>query len=236
MAFLLDDPTTSIGGSLSGRVGSTIYARGRYAPFSYTYVPHVDADSQKQINMRSAFAWAAQEWKYESLANREAWASYAKNVSSINRVGERYWPSSFNRYVAAVTIRQWNGQFWPFPAPTIFVLAYHGSCDYGDWRDYYDRVRVRFDQEDEWRFQTQGRIWLSQSPPQPLSINRYHGPYTYFAGYTGHPLTPPIGRIFMLAIPPQGPTPRIFFKVRTITEDNRLSVHTYGSHDFTIPP
>ena len=139
MAFLLDDPTTSIGGSLSGRVGSTIYARGRYAPFSYTYVPHVDADSQKQINMRSAFAWAAQEWKYESLANREAWASYAKNVSSINRVGERYWPSSFNRYVAAVTIRQWNGQFWPFPAPTIFVLAYHGSCDYGDWRDYYDR-------------------------------------------------------------------------------------------------
>lgn len=219
----LRDDLTLIAGALSGRVGSDVFSHNTHGPYSYTWNPHIDADTSLQRHVRNTFASLAQNWlPYNPSWWRERWETYARNVPVINRLGQQITVSGFNAYIGVNTFRKLINLYVIPLAPDNYTLGQLSPPSFRLSLPPYTTIRVRFDLSDPWRSNDNAGYGAFISLPQPPTVNHYTGPFRILGTAAGNSSNPPVGKRFNLPVAPTSGQ-SIFFRSRISEGDGRLS-------------
>lgn len=229
----LDTPARGVGGALSGRIGSTIYARGPHGPYAYEFASRTDPNTTRQQSLRTWFTTAANIWKLFTHETRTGWETYAENVAKNTILGRPNRCTGFNRFVGTYVFATQTYVSMTANAPTVFTLGRLGVPLFFPWAGVY--ILLAFDPTDDWIHDSNAGFSLYCSPPQPDTVNYYRGPYRW-AGNALAPISGP--PYFALFIPPWVPWNRptnLFVRMRAIEADNRLSSSLYARFHFPVP-
>lgn len=227
----VEQSLAGVGGTLSGTVGLVVYSHNRHGPYSYPKPARVDPNTPYQQTQRQAFRAATQTWTFHGHPQwiRDQWDTYAASLVEISRVGRRYHPTGFNRFVAAIAFKSTLGVGFNLFAPTVFTKGRLRAPTYvhPPIGNYYTRVRVNYAAGDPWLTQSGGVFALYCSRPQPPTVNHFTGPFRFAGPRYGEPFNPPTFGVFAL---PFTATPGSFvwFRAKAAEEDNRISPALIG--------
>lgn len=222
--FLPDSPTSIVGGTISGKLGSSVYAHGVHGPYSYQFTPRVDPATPLQLHLRTDFAALAIAWLNNNPAiYREAWEAYAAGLRVHQRQGSCGNPTGFNCYMGSQSFRTQNNGYLPPWPPTVYTRGvYHPLTFQLPLAPPYLTITAIFELSDPWRNHSFGIWGIYASPPLPSSVNYYKGPFQNRASAAGNPSRPPTSRRFSLVnYPVSGQV--MFFRSRISEGDGRLS-------------
>ncbi len=211
---------TALSGSMDGITASHnkggTYFRGRAIP--------TNPSTSFQVVVRNAMAVLTTRWlDVLTQAERDAWQTYADNVTLTNRVGDAINVSGLNMYVRSnVTVIQ-IGQTIQDTAPVIFNLGSFTEPSVGAASEASQDFAITFDNTDAWANETGSAMVVYVSRPQNASINFFKGPYQLADTVDGDDTTPPTSPQTIAAPFTIADGQVIFVQVRVCRLDGRLS-------------
>jgi len=221
---------TALSGSMDGITASHnkggTYFRGRAIP--------TNPSTSFQVVVRNAMAVLTTRWLDDlTQAQRDAWQTYADNVTLTNRVGDAINVSGLNMYVRSnVTVIQ-IGETIIDVAPTMFNLGSFTEPSIGAASASSQDFQVTFDNTDAWANETGSHMIVYSSRPQNATINFFKGPYQLAGTIDGDDTVAPtspatIASPFLIATDQV-----IFVQVRVHRIDGRLSGLWRGNETVT---
>lgn len=196
----------SILAAASGSMGGTTASHNRGGPYLRARTVPTDPASGFQVVMRTILGNLATAWQTLTLTQREAWATYAANVPTTNRLGDTVYLTAQQMYVRNNAARVQAGLARIDDGPVVYALdslspvAIAASAA-------ADELSVAFEVTDEWVGEDGAGLLLYGSRQKSDTINFFKGPYRFTAIILGD-----------LALPPTSPS--VEDSVFSLTEDN----------------
>lgn len=219
------------GGTVSGKMGGIVFSRNRFGAYMRARVVPVNPKTPQQTTVRDLLSNLAIAWLDTlTAAQRSGWATYAANVSTINRVGLPINLTGLNWYCAVNVLRQQSGlarvdtppgifELAPYTAP-VFTLAAVG-----------DTVSIAFTGTDQWVSEDNAALAIFISVAKNQTINFFNGPYRLLAPILGDSVAPPASPLVV----PLGfdliAGQRMFFRANVVLADGRIGLPTFAQDD-----
>lgn len=213
-----DQFSGSLAGLTASRNAGGSYLRERVVP--------VNPSTPRQNTVRQIFGNLAKLWTtFLSQAQRDAWITYAANVTIIDRLGEAINVSGMNMYIRSNSPRQQNGLARVDDGPTLFNKG-DFTLPVIDSVVAPATVTMSFEAADDWVNEDGAAMLVYSSRQQGVGIVFFKGPYqaigTQLLGDAITPLTSP--NIFTASqIGAVGN--KMFFQISVTRADGRLSEH-----------
>lgn len=209
--------------TMSGSLGGITAARNKGGQYIRARVVPVDPGSPAQVTLRTVFAALAISWQSILTAlQREAWDTYALNVTVVNRIGETVNLTGLQMYIRSNTPRVQAGFDRIDDGPTEFNL--------GEFTDVSIAiagpgaiVSVAFDVTDAWANETGATMIILTSREKAPTINFFKGPYRLAGTIDGDDAIPPTSPASIVSDFTYTTGNKGFAQVRVSRADGRLS-------------
>lgn len=206
------------GGSLAGMTLSRnrggLYLRGRSNP--------VNPSSGAQVEIRTYFGNLSTRWQSLTDAQREAWTTYAQNVTVKNSLGEDITLTGHQMYIRNNTARLLAGFNEVDDGPTEFssdVLSPVSISADGPG----DQFSVTFEETDDWVDEDDAGLLVYGSRQQAPTINYFKGPYRFAGVIEGDSVTAPTSPQVLDSIFELDGGNSVFCRVQSVRADGRVS-------------
>jgi len=210
----VSDIRGSIGGTTFSRNGGGAYAKARTCG--------TNPNSVAQQVVRAIMSACYTAWSLLATEVRDAWATYASNITIPNRLGDQINLSGYNMFCRTKSICDLIGVATPAAAPTVMALADQDASIEVAASASTQVVTVTYDATKDWAGEVGGHLLCYQGKPQNATINSYNGPFKY-AGKVDGAETPPSGSYAMPSIHTIGAGQKVFMQFRVLRADGRLS-------------
>lgn len=220
--------TSAIASTASGSMGGATASRnagGQY--FRRRAIPTNPSTARQQV-VRNGLASLSQAWSNTlTQTQRDAWNTYAANVTTTDTLGNAIKLSGIDWYIACNNVRVSAGKATVAGAPTTFTLAsltppsVTGVASTGV-------ATVTFTNTDSWASATTGGLVMQFSRPQSAGINFFKGPFRVgftIAGAATPPTSPQTGTMPFLGAAGN----KVFWQARCYNTDGRISGLLRGS-------
>lgn len=216
----------SLTGWLSGAAGNVIATGNQHRRYCITRDGHADPATSRQALIRLAMTQASDDWKAKTEAERASWREYAKHVPVATRLNLQTYISGREHFCRVWIVRRLFGDSFPTAAPTKFTKVGFSPVSISYAVGFSPppplRFRVTFNPQDAWCFDAKARLCIYWSDPVPEHVNYYDRSFAnrgVVAG-TDTGVTSPQA-VLQVVEPPSGT--RLFFNVRLVTSDQRMS-------------
>jgi len=214
---------TEMSGSLAG-ITASHNRGGQY--FRARAIP-VNPASDLQNVIRGALSWLAIRWTGGlTQLQRDAWDTYADNVTVVDRLGASRKLTGLNWYVAANTPRKQAGIILPsYPidtAPIVMTMAQLTPPTIVSATAATEVLSIGFTNTDDWATAVGGALLVYCGIPQSPGMMAYKGPYKY-SGKIAGAVVPPTSPLPITSAIPFGVGNRIHVQFRSVTADGRIS-------------
>jgi len=216
---------TQMSGSLGGLTGSHnrggMYLRARSLP--------TNPNTTRQQNARAALTNAVNRWtSVLTTGARNAWANYANNTPLIGPLGDAITLTGQQMYIRSQQVLAMANL--QLSAALTDLVAFAGGNNLGDFtpvsvaHDTGQDAALTFDNTDDWANED-GSVMLIQSGRDTLnaSVNYYKGPWQLRGIIAGDSVTPPASPYSFTASATWQEEQRLYFRVRVLRADGRLS-------------
>lgn len=211
---------TAISGSIGGMTGSHnkggLYFRARSVP--------VNPNTPAQQTVRSIMGNLSVIWNGTLTdAQRQAWDTYAENVTLIDVLGEARTVTGLNHFIRSNVPRVQAGQPRVEDGPTIFNLGFF-SDPVISAAAAASAVSVVFDVNDTWANEDDSSAIVLTSRPKSPTINYFKGPYQLAGTIDGDGITPPTSPAVVTNPFAYAVGQKVFAQFRVSRADGRLSL------------
>lgn len=223
----------SIIGRMSGKLGGFVASTGPGGQYLRAWSVPTNPNTPAQQTIRSALNQLASRWIATlTPLQREAWETYAANVTVPNRWGNPITISGLSMYQRCNVGRiQWFGAPGiKDTAPLVFNL--------GEYTEpvltmaTQTTVSVAFNDNDDWVSEDGAAFWPYASRQQNVSRSYFKGPYRQcLAPILGNSGTPPVSPVVVTVPFTIDSGNRVFFFARVARNDGRVSADWRGRDD-----
>lgn len=206
----------------SGKQGGIVWSHNAGGPYVRNRAIPVNPQTDRQVAVRNAVRSIAIAWELTlTQVQRDAWDTYAANVSWTNRLGQAIHLSGLNHFIRSNTPRVQNGIARVDVAPVIFdiaaaevALAATASEGTQDFTIDGDAGADWIGEVDAWQFYYVGL-------PQNASRKFFGGPYRFITAVPG--AGPPPFPVVHAGAWPFAEGQRLWLRSRIARGDGRLS-------------
>jgi hypothetical protein len=219
----------------SGSLGGIVFSHNRGG--SYTRIRSIPTNPNTpfQQTVRSAMAALSAMWSgVLTQTQRDSWDSYALATPLINRVGDPINVGGlgmFQRTNVLVLQTAAAGGVVLLTAPTIFNLGEFSEPSVQAISEATQQMVLNFNTADPWVGETDSNMLVFISRPQNPSIQYFKGPYRFAGSIDGDATTPPTSPATINVTFPVLEDQKIFYRVRVIRSDGRVSAEFFDNHD-----
>jgi len=179
----------------SGSLGGSVYSHNRYGQYIRARSIPVNPNTDRQVAARNATRNLAIAWSQTLTQDqRDAWDTYAANVSWVNKVGHSVNLTGEAHYIRSNAPRIVAGLARVDDAPSIFELAQAEAALAVAFSATTGDFTVTFDDTAPWCSEDDAAQLVQLGLPQQASIKYFGGPFRFAAallGDSGAPLTSP---------------------------------------------
>jgi hypothetical protein len=175
----------SLASDIRGSIGGTVFSRNGGGAYAKQRTKGTNPNSSGQQVMRSIMATMFTMWSALTAAVRTNWATYAANVSMINRLGDSINVTGYNMYARTRAIMDRLGMNMVVAAPTVMTLAEQDSTVAVTPSVAGQTLSVAFDEDLPWALEVGGTLIAYQGLPQNPAVNSYKGPYRIMGSVAG---------------------------------------------------
>lgn len=226
----------------SGSVGETVFSRNQHGPYTRERTFPADPATPLQVAVRAALSECVNAWKNTlTETEREGWDAFALAVRTRTALGRSTNAGGLATYIRA-NVPRIQASVGAVPridqAPTILTSPSMESLALAVLNVVDDTCVVYVPFSQGWLNQVGGAIIFYASPPRPLTVNFYRGPYQFAAKLPGQPLGPSYTP-FTFALPsPATVNERVFIRARQTRADGRIgpSIYLQADHVPQIAP
>lgn len=176
---------------MAGSIGGTTFARGPHGAYARARVTPVNPSSAFQQAVRTLMAAAASAWHSLSDAERAAWALYAGNTPTVNKLGEQTFLSGFQWYCACNSLRRRSPDLdFVDAGPTVFgrpdvptSLELTATADSAT-------LSLAFEAADDWLDEDECALFIFMSQPRSSDRNYFGPPFKLAMILLGDSVTP----------------------------------------------
>ena len=212
------------GGAASGAQGSTVASHNRFGEnLRARTTPVNPATSQQQAVRNAVKNYAGQYQATLTSAQRQAWQTYANNVTMLNKLGDAVQMTGINMFTRNNTPRQQASQTTILAAPTTMSLGTFTTPTIALGVATLNGT-ITYAAADPWvgTSSSVAGMLIYASRQQSPSINFFKGPYRFAAKVNGTSGSATFTLPFIA-----GPTTnQTFFQMRVAFSDGRLSSAT----------
>lgn len=209
---------------IRGSIGGTVFSKNRYGSYSRNRTIPVNPSSTSQQKIRSAVSQIRDAW-FNTLtdAQRAEWATYAANVTVLNRLGESINLTGWNMFCRSNLAALYNDLAIIADGPAEFSLPAQDSTLAITASEATQLVSVAFDTGADWVGEDDAYLLVYASKPQNATKNFFVGPYNLAGKVAGDSGTPPISPQ-TIAVPTAVVSgQKLFVQCRILRADGRLS-------------
>lgn len=211
---ILADASGSLGGLVASHNRGGQYLRARVVP--------TNPSSSAQVEMRTIFGNLASAWQTLTLAQREAWTTYAINVPVTDSMGDPLTLTGQQMYVRNNSARVQAGLARIDDGPVIFALdSLNPVTVIGS--ETADNYSVTFDDTDAWVPEDGAGLLIYGSRELADTINFFKGPYRFqgiILGAVAPPTSPDVSITSLFALTEDNV---IYNRALSVRADGRIS-------------
>lgn len=214
--------TSQVYAATSGSVGGLTYSRNKGGMYCRARAVPTDPNTAFQQTVRNIMSQLAVAWTALTVAQRNAWAVWATNMSFVNSLGATFLYTPQNCFNFCNIARVQASLSVITAAPVIFDLATL-TPPVPTITAAGTTVSVAYTNTDAWANEVGGALLVYASRPQSPTINFFKSPYR-FAGKVAGAGTPPTSPAVITLPFTSGPTgSKQFFRFRAVRADGRPS-------------
>jgi hypothetical protein len=208
----------------SGSIGGTVWSRNRFGAYIRNRSVPVNPNTDRQVVVRNIVRALTIAWQNTLTTNqRDAWDTYAANVTWLNKLGQSVNLTGLNHYIRSNTPRLQSGSARVDPAPLVFNLA-TAELELGvTASEATQQASVVFDDTAAWANETGGHQYVYGGLPQNGGIKFFGGPWRLIGVIDGDDITPPATPDVADYPFPFGEGQRLWVRTRVSRLDGRLS-------------
>lgn len=177
---------------MRGSIGGTTFARGPYGAYARARTTPINPNSTLQQIVREKMSQAASAYAGITQAQKDAWALYAANTPTQNKLGQEIFLSGFNWYCACNAARLRDASLAQVAAgPTTFgrpdtPTAIAMSCTASS-----STTSLAFAVGDSWVDEDDAALFVFLSQPRSIGRTFVGPPYRLATTVLGDNGTPP---------------------------------------------
>lgn len=210
----------------SGSIGGTVWSHNSAGAYIRNRSVPVNPNTDRQVAVRNFVRGLAIAWNNTlTQIQRDAWNTYAANVTWINALGQSIHLTGLNHYIRSNTPRLLCALARLDAAPTIFNLATAEQALGASAQELTQLLTVSFDDTAAWTTETGGFELFSMGIPQNGSIKFFGGPWRVITCLFGQdaPNGEPASPTIMPTRWPIAEGQRLWIRSRIGRADGRLS-------------
>jgi hypothetical protein len=212
----------SIASDIRGSIGGTVFSRNGGGAYAKQRIKGTNPSSTAQQFVRSIISSMYAAWAALSDPVRTGWATYASNVTLVNRLGDAINVSGYNMYCRTRAVCELLGVSMPSVAPATMTLAEQDPTIAVVANGVSDLLSIAFDNALGWANEVGGYLLCYQSKPVNATINNYTGQYKY-AGVISGAASPPSSPAVIASLYNLTAGQKCFMQFRILRADGRLS-------------
>lgn len=213
----------------SGSLAGITFSHNKGGQYLRARVVPTNPSTPQQEAVRIAVGVLSSRWvEVLSEAERAAWDLYALNVPLVNPLGDPINVTGLNMFIRSNAPAIQAAESIVDTAPAIFDLGSFTPPSFVAHAST-DTVSVTFDNTDAWANEDSSIMTIFGSRPQNPSINYFKGPYRYLGKIEGNSTTPPVSPSVQDLAFPVELDQKMFFMVRVLRADARLSSSFRGN-------
>lgn len=206
----------------SGSMGATVYSHNRFGAYIRARSVPVNPNTSRQVAVRNAVRALTIAWQNTlTQAQRDAWETYAANVSWVNKFGDSVNLTGLNHYIRSNTPRVQNAIAAVDAAPTIFNIATAELELSATASEATQDLTIDGKAAAAWIGEADAWQFFSMGIPQNPGIKFFGGPYRQLTATPG--AGPPPFPVVIAAAFPFAEDQRVWVRSRIARGDGRLS-------------
>lgn len=213
----------NLAAQISGSMNGIVFSRNRGGAYIRNRSLVTNPNTSFQVEARGNFRDAVDAWTNNlDDTSRSEWETYAANTPLVNKLGEPKLRSGQQMFIRSYQALAMVGGDAPTGAPAIFDLGTFTvptiAADASD-----GEISIDFNNGDDWATQVGGFLSIKQSRPQNPTINFFRGPWRFVTSIAGALIAPTSPAEVPANFLPLTAGQRLFFEVRAIQADGRVS-------------
>jgi hypothetical protein len=205
----------------SGKQGGMVWSHNAAGPYVRNRTIPTNPNTARQVANRNAMRSISIAWTTVlSQAQRDAWDTYAANVSWLNRLGQTITLSGLSHFIRCNVPRVRSGIARVDAAPIIFDIAAAEAALTATASEATQDITIDGDAGGAW-IEPDGWQFFYMGLPANASIKFFRGPYRLLTAVPGG--GPPPFPVVIAAAWPFGAGQRIWIRSRVARGDGRLS-------------
>ncbi len=176
---------------VSGSVGGLTFARNRGGLYTRARAIPTNPNTASQVAARTALSTLVDAWTtILTLAQRDAWETYAKNTPVVNVFGDPKLLTGQQMYIRSNQPRVRNGEARVDDGPTTFDLGTFTTHSIAISAASPSDIDVGFTNTDSWAVAVGGFLFVGISRQQNPSINFFNSPFRALGSVDGAVIAP----------------------------------------------
>jgi len=210
--------------SLSGKAGGLIYSRNKAGYYTRNAVAVVKPNSDRQMSIKTRMTAVSQAWQGVDADEKQAWGTYAKNVTVQDRFGGRGTISGAAMFVRTNMSRKEAGLSTILEiAPRIFYLGEKDPTVAAAISEDTQNISLTFDNTLEWANEVGGKMLVYMGTPQNASREFFNGPFALAGVISGATPTAPASPATIAVPKTVAQGQKVWLQIRILRADGRLS-------------
>jgi hypothetical protein len=212
----------SIASDIRGSIGGTVFSRNGGGAYAKQRIKGTNPNTVGQQLVRSICSGFFTAWALLSAAVRTDWATWASNITLVNRLGDNINVSGYNMYCRTKALIERLSMTMPAAAPTVMALPSSDPTVAVTPSSGGKILSIAFDNAMQWATEVGGVLIVYQGKPQNATKNSYSGPFNIMGTINGA-VSPPTSPASMPSLYSMGVGEKIFCQFRILMADGRLS-------------
>ena len=206
----------------SGKQGGMVWSHNRTGPYVRERAVPVNPNTDRQVAARNAMRALAIRWETTlTQAQRDAWDTYAANVTWQDALGRSIFLTGLNHYIRSNVIQVQLGFEITDDAPTIFDIAAAELSLGCTATEALQQLSITFDDTATWASEAGAFQYFFLGIPQNASRKFFGGPWRYVTAVAG--VTPAVSPKLATSPWPFAEGQRLWLRSRIMRADGRLS-------------
>jgi hypothetical protein len=206
----------------SGKQGGIVWSHNKGGPYVRNRAIPTNPQTDRQVAVRNAVRSISIAWELVlTQVQRDAWDTYAANVSWTNRLGQTITLSGLNHFIRCNTPRVQNGIARIDVAPVIFDIAAAEGALAATASEATQDLTIDGDPLASWVGEANAWQFFYMGLPQNASRKFFGGPYRFITAVPG--AGPPPFPVVIAGAWPFAEGQRLWLRSRIARGDGRLS-------------
>lgn len=208
----------------SGSIGGTVWSRNRFGAYVRNRSVPVNPNTDRQVAVRNIVRALTIAWQNTLTApQRDAWDTYAANVTWMNKLGQSVNLTGLNHFIRSNTPRLQSGSTQIDTGPAIFNLATAELDLVVTASEATQQASIAFNNAAGWASESGGHQYVYGGLPQNGGIKYFGGPWRLIGVIDGDDITPPVSPALEDYPFPFAEGQRLWVRTRVSRLDGRLS-------------